>query len=291
MAARAAYGSNPHAGINPNDDHGWGGYHWPNGVPGNLLAVVTVPGNVKIVVRRELAELVGLNYQIAQVKYGRDFHRGWTGGYENRPIAGTQTPSNHSKGKAIDNDAQDNPMSSIFQCNIPPELVADWESTGWYWGGRYSGKSDTMHFEYCFSPADVPGHVKRARAILAAALGRAPESPSTPSNNPTPAPAPTAPPEIGPPAAQAPNYPGLLQHGSKGPAVKTMQARLNLHLQGSAGKPGVPAVLKVDGSFGDKTAAAVRWFQTMRHDAPFNLAIDGEVGPRTWSALWRGSRG
>lgn len=174
MAAKSAYGSNPHAGINPNDDHGWGHHHWPNGVPGTLLAVVTVPGSVRIVVRRELAELVGLNYQIADVKYGRQFTRGWTGGYENRPISGTQTPSNHSKGKAIDNDAQDNPMSHIFQCNIPPELVADWESTGWYWGGRYSSKSDTMHFEYCFSPADVPRHVARARAILAAVHGVAP---------------------------------------------------------------------------------------------------------------------
>ncbi len=169
MAMKAAYGSNPHSDRDPNNDHGWGGFQWPEGVPAELLSVVTVPGNVKIVVRKELAELIGVNYQIADVKYGRRFTRGWTGGYENRAIAGTSIPSNHSRGKAIDNDAQDNPMSSNFQCNIPPELVADWESAGFYWGGRYTGKSDTMHFEYCYSPADVPGHLAHARQILAGA--------------------------------------------------------------------------------------------------------------------------
>lgn len=187
MAELAAYGSNPHAGINPNADHGWGGFAWPLGVPAHLLAVVTIPGGVRLVVRKELAELVALNYEIARVKYGRTFERGWTGGYMNRPITGTFTASNHSRGKAIDNDAATNPMSNRFICDIPPRLVRDWESTGWYWGGRYSGKFDTMHFEYCYSPADVARHTAGAREILRAAQSPISEHPSTPTD-PTPTP-------------------------------------------------------------------------------------------------------
>lgn len=283
MAVKAAYGSNPHAGINPNDDHGWGGHQWPGGVPGNLLAVVTVPGNVRIVVRKELAELVGLNYQIAQVKYGRNFSRGWTGGYENRAIAGTNTPSNHSKGKAIDNDASVNPMSYIFQSDIPPELVTDWESTGWYWGGRYTGRTDTMHFEYCYAPSDVAGHVARARAILAAAGA---PTPSPPAPAPAPQAAPAAPAPAPAPAPVDHPYHGrvltLTSPRLAGNDVMELQKRLTDHLVGSH-IPGIDA----DGIFGPKTDTAVRWYQTCRHGPPFNLDIDGDVGPMTWASLWR----
>lgn len=172
LHSRSAYGPNPNAGHNPNAQNGWGGYQWPKGVPANLLAVVIVPGGVKIQIRKELAELVGLMYQIALVEFGRDFHAGWTGGYMNRAITNTTTPSNHSRGRAIDNDAQNNPQSRTFRCDIPPGLVAVWESLGWYWGGRYDGvhtKFDPMHFEYCFSPQAVPSHVARAKVVLAAA--------------------------------------------------------------------------------------------------------------------------
>lgn len=269
MAIRAAYGANPHQGINPNDDRGWGDHHWPAGVPGNLLAVVTVPGNVRIVIRRELAELVSLMYQIAQVKYGRNFATGWTGGYENRPISGTNSPSNHSKGKAIDNDARNNPMSYIWQCDIPPELVADWEALGWYWGGRYSGKTDTMHFEYIGTPGDVDGHVKKARAILAAV-----QAPNTPAPTPTPAPVDTTP----TPSHYEPYRQGLaagsrmLQELNAGDDVKELQRLAN------NGYP--PMAVQVDGYFGPLTTALVRKIQ-----AGFKLNADGVVGPKTWAVF------
>lgn len=193
---RTAYGANPHADRNPNDDHGWGGHEWPAGVPADLLAVVTIPGGVRIVVRKELAELVAVKYQIAKIKYGRTFERGWTGGYENRPIAGTTVPSNHSRGKAIDNDAATNPMSFEFHSDLPPQLVADWESLGFYWGGRYVGKTDSMHFEYAYAPTDVAAHVAQARSILSRATGGIPENPSpAPIPTPTPTPVPTPPEE------------------------------------------------------------------------------------------------
>lgn len=174
-----------------NGDNGWGGYQWPGGVPYPLLATVTIPGGVKVVVRKELAELVALNYEIADRKYGRQFTRGWTGGYNNRPIANTTSPSNHSRARAIDNDAQDNPSSRTFVSNLPPGLVADWESTGWYWGGRYTGLFDPMHFEYIGTPGDVAGDVQQARRILSD-LNRLEEKPAPAPPVPTP-PVPTPP--------------------------------------------------------------------------------------------------
>jgi hypothetical protein len=50
-----------------------------------------------------------------------------------------------------------------FQSDFPPAMVADLESIGLGWGGRYG---DTMHWEYIFSPDDVAGHEAEARALL-----------------------------------------------------------------------------------------------------------------------------
>lgn len=75
----------------------------------------------------------------------------------------------------------------------------------------------------------------------------------------------------------APPYPGtLLQLGSKGENVRTAQARLNVHLIGSAMAP-----ITVDGDFGNGTRGAVVWFQTCR-----NLDPDGIIGANTWESLW-----
>jgi peptidoglycan hydrolase-like protein with peptidoglycan-binding domain len=362
MAAKAAYGANPHAGRNPNANLDWGSYQWPGGVPGNLLGVATIPGPVRVVVRTELVPLVEAAFKYIQLKWGRTFVRGWTGGYENRPISGTTSPSNHSKGKAIDLDAQSNPMSYIWQCDIDPAIISFLESCGFYWGGRYSGKTDPMHIEYCWPKGEVARHLGVANAALAKLGNQPAPNPPAPTPAPTPAPNPTpAPPtpsssyeayssaapgsrnvklysngddvkqlqsvlhlsadgkfgpateaavkafqsqhglsadgivgpntwkailgtdtRIGPAPTSAPAYPGLLKRGSKGNGVKTMQSRLNEHLTGSKQAP-----IGVDGDFGPATENAVRWYQTARHNAPFNLAIDGEVGPATWKSLWQ----
>lgn len=74
----------------------------------------------------------------------------------------------------------------------------------------------------------------------------------------------------------APVYPGtVLKRGSNGPAVRTLQARLNQfgnHLQ-------------VDGVYGPGTEHLVRVFQAHR-----GLAVDGQVGPQTWARLWQGGK-
>jgi peptidoglycan hydrolase-like protein with peptidoglycan-binding domain len=63
--------------------------------------------------------------------------------------------------------------------------------------------------------------------------------------------------------------PTLVQ-GDTGPAVQTLQTRLNVW----------GANLTVDGDFGPLTLAAVKAFQTQQ-----NLTVDGVAGPRTWAAL------
>ncbi len=69
--------------------------------------------------------------------------------------------------------------------------------------------------------------------------------------------------EPGMPAVQP-----TLRMGSRGTAVKDLQERLG--------------GLAVDGDFGPKTAARVRWFQSER-----GLVSDGIVGPKTWMELTR----
>lgn len=276
--ARAAYGGNPHAGRNPNADNGWGGYQWPGGVPVALLARVTVPGNVAIQCRRELAELVGIMYELAYRKYGRTFERGFTGGYQNRAIAGTATPSNHSKGKAIDNDAQFNPMSTRWQCDIPPGLVHDWEILGFYWGGRYTGKTDTMHFEYTYAPTDVAGHVALGRTMLAAVGGAVP----------TPTPAPAATPGLGSDGnwpLPAGHYFGSLNSGQEHNGTNNQYERNYVaELQSMLNKLGYPAG-ENDGVFGAKTKAALTAWQIRNPGGPRNIIESHLCGANDWFAI------
>lgn len=61
-----------------------------------------------------------------------------------------------------------------------------------------------------------------------------------------------------------------LVEGDTGPAVRTLQTRLNVW----------GANITVDGDFGPATLAAVKAFQARE-----NLTVDGVVGPQTWAAL------
>ena len=79
------------------------------------------------------------------------------GTYNCRRIAGTQRPSAHSYGIAIDialkhadywrNARPKADGSYAYRNTIPPEIVAIFEKHGFIWGGRWY-HYDTMHFEY-----------------------------------------------------------------------------------------------------------------------------------------------
>lgn len=182
----SAYGPNPYSG-NVNADNGWGPYKWRAGVPGNLLTSFDVPaagGTAHLTFRSELVELVRLSFQIA-AKHGYPIYAKRNGevwgpwSYENRAISGSNTASNHSRGRAWDINAPNNPYTSPLVSDMPPAMVRDFEAVGWAWGGRYQGRKDAMHFEYGYSPADVPRHVAKAKEILGGGVV------ITPPTNPT----------------------------------------------------------------------------------------------------------
>jgi hypothetical protein len=193
MASLSAYGGNPHADINPNADHGWGGYQWQAGVPAGLLGYAEYKG-IRVQCRKELTVLFSLALAIAREVHGYIVYtsnpngngENWgPWGYENRAISGTNTASNHSKGKAMDWNAPRNPYAtgSRFQSDFPPAMVADLESIGLYWGGRYG---DAMHWEFAFTPADVPRFTAQAAAILRRAIPSLPDPAPTTTPTPTP---------------------------------------------------------------------------------------------------------
>lgn len=165
---KSAYGSNPNAGKSPNGAQGRGwGTGWPNCQASKIVKVVSDAGHT-VNVRREIGELVKTLFQI-QVVRGYDPNPTsllQTWGFACRAIANTKRASNHSWGLAIDNRATENPYSTTFRSTIPPKVVNDWEACGFYWGGRYTTKYDTMHFEYIGTPAQVAGHLAKAKSIL-----------------------------------------------------------------------------------------------------------------------------
>lgn len=170
---KSAYGPNPNAGRNPSPK-AWGGYQWPAGVPSSLLATARHPdrSDAYFQTRKELVPLWQELMHYANLQgyriYGMNGSTFWgPWGYQNRAIGGTSSPSNHSAGIAADINAPNNPQSNSFVSDIPPGVVNAFETCGFYWGGRYTAptKFDTMHFEYCFAPADVNGHLARARTL------------------------------------------------------------------------------------------------------------------------------
>lgn len=74
-----------------------------------------------------------------------------------------------------------------------------------------------------------------------------------------------------PPTAGIPAFPGTVERGDTGTAVRQWQTQLTA-------LPGYG--LAVDGIFGEETEAHVIWFQ-----ATHNLRVDGIAGPATWHAL------
>lgn len=181
--ARSAYTNPFSATVQRNNAkaRGWGD-GWPNCQSGKMKTVLVQDTDAenldfRVTVRREVAEMVG--YLLLTTDRQYNILRSETGAYNCRPIAGTRTPSNHSWGLAVDINWNHNPMSTTFHSEIPPAVVAMWNKCGWYWGGFYANRHDTMHFEYVGKPADVAKHTALAKKY---AQG---------NTTPTPAPAPT----------------------------------------------------------------------------------------------------
>src|SRR5216684_372413 len=68
------------------------------------------------------------------------------GCYNNRSIRGSTNISNHAFGAAIDLNPENNPLGGK-KGTMSPIIIAAFDKEGWFWGGRYKGRLDQMHYE------------------------------------------------------------------------------------------------------------------------------------------------
>lgn len=183
----------------------------PAATPSTALAgpaANTAPGTPRVTVDSAAApQFAGLFRDLQQSGVAIDPAQ--TGGYNPRNIAGTNTPSMHASGRAVDVNWRDNPEGSLpllprgnepfnpnnlvdaagdrpGQTEIPSEVArALARKNGLRWGGDFRGRSpDPMHFEV----AGAPPVAGRAFTTIAGAQPPA----AAPATTPTPAPAVTA---------------------------------------------------------------------------------------------------
>lgn len=228
---------------------------FPNCQTDKIKGLVRADG-LKLQLRQEVIPLVALLLDETE-RQGYDVRRFnaageiVTGGFNCRAVAGTNTPSNHSWGLAIDINSDVNPRRRPLTTDIPAHIPQLWSRFGFRWGGTFS-TPDPMHFEYMGSVSDVARDTERAQRELGG--GHVAPSP--------------APPPAGPPP-----FPGLLKRGGRGPEVCRVQARLRELGHAIDNVAGCP--------FGPQTEAAVKAFQRSR-----GLDDDGKVGRLTWGALF-----
>jgi hypothetical protein len=237
----------PPSGVARNNAaaRGWGA-GWPECQRGRMAAVAK--GGVTVFVRKEIAPLVATLLDATEKRYRYDVKPGQTWGYACRPIRGSRVASNHSWGLALDINATTNPMAATFRSDIPPAVVAMWWAAGFYWGGWYQRRPDTMHFEYVRRPSDVDRDLETAKRFLTGGG-------QTPQRWP---------------------WPGrrlrLADPRLRGSDVTWVQNRLNAK--------GATPRLAVDGVWGPRTDQAFRSFQRRA-----GLSVDGIYGPNSHAAL------
>lgn len=137
------------------DDRGWGP-GWPNCQHDRMVSLtvagVDFPQGV-----HEKAEPV-LRWVAEQFHQRVEpLHDGWCWGFDCRPIGGSNTPSNHSWGLAIDVNAPDHPygQSGTFTDAQVTEIRRICDEAGCRWGGDYDSTVDPMHVEFMGTQADA----------------------------------------------------------------------------------------------------------------------------------------
>jgi D-alanyl-D-alanine carboxypeptidase-like protein len=161
MPARSEYMKKPNVIYTRGDSRGWGP-GWPNCDIAKMANFIH--RGWKLQVRKELLPLIQVLFVVSEQR-GYQIKPGQTWSFNCRPIAGTRTPSEHSRGTAIDINAPSNPHSSSFVCDMPTWLPTMFWECGFYWGGWYA-KPDTMHYEYFYRISDVGRHLTKARSLL-----------------------------------------------------------------------------------------------------------------------------
>ena len=119
------------------------------------LVQITSPSGVKFTVAKDAADAFSGFLTDLESK-GYKLSQNESGGYANRNIAGTNTPSQHAFGHAIDVNSAENPRGANTPSNLPPDVGDIAASHGLIWGGNWSGATrDPMHFEYGGKPVKM----------------------------------------------------------------------------------------------------------------------------------------
>jgi putative peptidoglycan binding protein len=188
--------------------------------------------------------------------------------YNCRTIVGSSTTSLHGEGRAADlgvpigagwavtlaDRLRLNSAELGVQCVIHNRRIwsGSYPNAGWRTYTGANPHTDHLHVELSWNAARALT-AERIQQILGGGPGQ-------------PGPGPTPNPGARP----------TLRRGSKGDAVREVQRILN------AWYPSQPA-LAVDGDFGPKTEARIKYMQQRA-----GLAVDGIVGPQTWRRLLGG---
>ncbi len=170
-----------------------------------------------------------------------------TGAYNCRKITSGNGYSLHAYGIAADINARTNPYGKALITDMPVAMVMAAKGIKttegaqvFRWGGDYRSVKDAMHYEVVASPSELAAGIDWASVTAE------------------------------PPNQNDPRTWPKLRKGDKGPSL----TRLNELLE-AAGFPDTNPT-----SFGTKTSAAVRSYQTSR-----KLDVDGIVGLQTWTSL------
>lgn len=187
--------------------------------------IIGFHGSGRAQVRQECAEAFrALNAVL--VKHDYRTRRADTGGYNCRTITGGSGHSPHSYGVAVDINWQTNPYGKRLVTDMPQAMVNDilaiTTNNGvpvFRWGGHYSTNKDAMHFEVMCQRRDLASGIRAA----------------------------------------APPAPSVMRKGSRGEAVRWVQAALNSFTTKTPLGDRKP--LAVDGVYGPRTAARVMEFE------------------------------
>lgn len=141
-------------GRQPSTTAGGAGATAPQAPPAEALKAsggivpVTSPSGVKVNVAQDAAEdYAGFLKEMEDRGYKLD--QSQTGGYNNRNIAGTNTPSQHAYGHAIDLNWNNNPRGASGKSDLPADVGEIAARHNLTWGGNWKGDTrDPMHFEW-----------------------------------------------------------------------------------------------------------------------------------------------
>jgi hypothetical protein len=169
------------------------------------LVTIKTRGGVPFTVAREAApRFQGLLDDLE--KNGYPLKAPQSGGYNPRNIAGTNTPSRHASGNAVDVNWTENDVRGGGQPTLPPFLADSLaRKHGVTWGGLWEGKSlDPMHFEVA-RDGSTPLNQRSITAVAGHESGGAYAAPQTAQAAPA---APRG-------AFVAPQAPGVLRDPAK----------------------------------------------------------------------------